>query len=283
MDTSVAFVTGASRGIGKAIAVALAEGGFDVAIAARTVHDGEAREHSPTVARSDTRPLPGSLAETAARIEAIGRRALPVPCDLLDRASLGAAVATVLERWGHIDVLVNNARYIGPGHQDRFVDTPIELLERHLDANVLAPLVLCELVLPGMRARGGGTIVNITSSAAYSDPAAPAGAGGYGMGYGISKGALHRVAGFLDVELRDEGIRAFNLNPGFVATERIRMDLPVGYSADLGAPAEVVGAVTRWLTTAAADEHRGGTVQAQPLCDELGLVPGWHMSPDTPQ
>ena len=70
----VAFVTGASRGIGKAIAVELADAGYDVAILARTVHEGEAREHSSTLKRSDTSPLPGSLDGTAELIRASGRR-----------------------------------------------------------------------------------------------------------------------------------------------------------------------------------------------------------------
>ena len=94
MDRRVAFVTGASRGIGKACAVHLARSGFDVAVTARTVRDGEARERSSTVQRSDTRPLPGSLSSTADEVRAAGRAALVVPADLLDRASLGAAVAT---------------------------------------------------------------------------------------------------------------------------------------------------------------------------------------------
>src|SRR5262245_4883513 len=97
-DRNVAFVTGASRGIGKGIAVHLARARFDVAITARTVQDGESREHSSTVARSDTTPLPGSLSSTAQLVEEAGARALVVPADILDRASLGSAAATVLER-----------------------------------------------------------------------------------------------------------------------------------------------------------------------------------------
>ena len=81
-DRQVAFVTGASRGIGKAIAVHLARSGFDVALTARTVADGEAREHSSTLHKSDTRPLPGSLASTADLVEAAGVRSLTVPADL---------------------------------------------------------------------------------------------------------------------------------------------------------------------------------------------------------
>ena len=96
------------------------------------------------------------MATTASLIRAEGRDALVVPGDLLDRASLGAAAATVLERWGRVDVLVNNARYIGPGHMDRFLDTPLDLLDKHLDANVMAPLVLARLLAPQMIDRGDG-------------------------------------------------------------------------------------------------------------------------------
>ena len=135
MAGKVAFVTGASRGIGKAVAVELAGAGFDVAITARTVNSGEQREHSSTISSTDVSPLPGSLSETAALIGTPARRHCAVPADLLDRASLGAAVATVLGRWGRIDLVVHNGRYIGPGHMDRFLDTPIELLERQLEAN----------------------------------------------------------------------------------------------------------------------------------------------------
>src|SRR5262245_29334379 len=114
MSRKVAFVTGASRGIGKACAVHLAPAGFDVAVTTRTVNEGEVREHSSTVRSSNTKPLPGSLATTAALVEATGVRALALPADLLDRASLAAAATTVLERWGRVDVLVQNGRYIGP-------------------------------------------------------------------------------------------------------------------------------------------------------------------------
>jgi len=264
----VALVTGASRGIGKAIAIRLAAAGFDVACLARTRQEGEVREHSPTVAKSDTRPLPGSLEVTTAAIEVTGALALPVVGDLLDPASLDDAVDTVLAAWGRIDVLVNNARYIGPGHMDRVLDT-------HLRANVMAPLQICKRVLPGMVERGEGTVVNITSSVAYEDPPAPAGEGGWGLGYGMSKGAFHRIAGFLAVELGDRGIRAFNVQPGFVATERIAIDMgEFGFDATSGAPAEVIGAVVVHLLES-DDVDNGATVQAQELAAELKLVDGW--------
>src|ERR1700691_1827734 len=160
----VALVTGASRGIGKAIAVHLAQAGFDIAVGARTLHEGEQREHSSTVTRSDTRALPGSLDATAALIEQSGREALPVYLDLLERSSLESAVDSVLDRWGRVDVLVNNGRYVGPGHMDQILDTPIELLDRHLAANVIAPVLLTKLVLPQMVERGHGVVINLASS-----------------------------------------------------------------------------------------------------------------------
>ena len=273
----VALVTGASRGIGKSCALHLADAGFDVALGARTLVEGEAREHSSTIQRSDMRPLPGSLETTAALVQERGRRALPVFLDLLDRSTLAAAVAAVLDEWGTIDVLVNNGRYIGPGHMDHFLDTPIELLEKQIEANVIAPMVLAQLVLPQMIERGEGVIVDITSAAGYGDPPAPAGDGGWGMGYGVSKGGFHRIAGVLAVELGAQGIRAYNVQPGFVATERMAMDMGAfGFDASLGAPPDVVGAVVAWLVTdPEADGMNGANIEAQDFCRDRGLVPGW--------
>jgi len=268
----VAFVTGASRGIGRAIAVALAEAGFDVAMTARTVREGEAREHSSTVAKSDTSPLPGSLESTVTQVEATGRRALAIPADLLDFASIGAAVATVLERFGRIDVLVNNGRYVGPGHMDHFLDTPIELIERHLAANLIAPLHILKLALPGMLARGTGTVVTITSGAGTSDPPAAAGAGGWGLGYAVSKGAVQRVLGVVAAEHPDTALRFFNVQPGAVATERIKADMgEFGFGGPGWAPPELIGAVVAWLATAEEAADLPIQVEAQPLAAERGL------------
>jgi NAD(P)-dependent dehydrogenase (short-subunit alcohol dehydrogenase family) len=229
------------------------------------------------VRQSDTSALPGSLAATAAQVEAEGQRPLSVPADLLDRASLGAAMATVLERWGHVDVLVNNGRYVGPGHMDHIIDTPVDLYDKHLQANALAPLILIKQVLPSMLERGKGTIVNVSSGAGIADPPAAAGKGGWGLGYGLSKGAAYRIAGILALELGERGIRAYNLEPGFVATERIEQDMRrFGFDASQGIPTDVPGAVCAWLVTdPAAAEPNGRTVHAPQVCEEQGLVPGW--------
>jgi NAD(P)-dependent dehydrogenase (short-subunit alcohol dehydrogenase family) len=272
----VALVTGASRGIGKAVAIALAEAGYNVAITARTQKDGEAREHSSTVKASDTTPLPGSLAQTADAIRATGRQVLVVPADLLDLASVGAAVATVLERWGRIDVVVNNGRYVGPGHMDRFLDTPIQLIEQHITANAIAPLHILQLALPSMLARGNGTVISITSGAGRADPPAPAGEGGWGMGYAVSKGAIHRVLGVIAVEHPDSGLRFFNVQPGGVATERIKADMArFGFDGEGWAPPELIGAVVVWLATSPEAAELGIEIEAQDLSRERNLYPAW--------
>jgi NAD(P)-dependent dehydrogenase (short-subunit alcohol dehydrogenase family) len=276
MKERVALVTGASRGIGKACAQYLARAGFDVAITARTVHEGERREHSSTLKKSNTKPLPGSLDATSELIRAEGREALAVPADLLDPVSLGTCVATVLERWGRIDVVVHNGRYIGPGHMDRFLDTPVELIEKQVYANAIAPLHINRLVLPGMIERGSGAIVNISSASGYADPTKPAGEGGWGLGYAMSKGAFHRVAGLLATELEGTGVRCFNVQPNLIATERIAADMAEFGIANTGAPSEVVGAVVAWLATdPEAEEWNGRNMEAQFFCHERGLLPGW--------
>jgi NAD(P)-dependent dehydrogenase (short-subunit alcohol dehydrogenase family) len=272
----VAFITGASRGIGKACALELADAGYRIAITARTVQDGEQREHSSSLKGSDLSPLPGSLSSTVGMIEERGGTAMAIPADLLDSASLGAAVATVLERWGRIDVVVHNGRYIGPGHMDVFLDTPIELLRKQMEGNFFAPLIINKFVLPAMVAQGGGTIINITSGSGYGDPLKPAGQGGWGMGYGTSKGAFHRVAGFLAVELADKGIRCHNVQPGLIATERIAQDMAKFGITNEGAPVEVMGKVIRWLCTdPEAEQYNGRNLEAQYFCHERKLLPGW--------
>jgi NAD(P)-dependent dehydrogenase (short-subunit alcohol dehydrogenase family) len=270
----VAMVTGASRGIGKAIAVDLARAGYDVAVMARTVREGTAQEYSPTVRRSDTRVLPGSLESTARLVEEAGRRALMVPLDLLDPSSCTAAVRTVVDTWGHVDVLVNNARYVGPGHLDLFLDTPLDLIRTQVEANLLASLQILREVLPSMLARGGGTVIDVTSMAATMPPPAPAGSGGWGLGYAVSKGAFHRVAPVLAAELGDRGIRAYNLDPGFVATERNVIAMADhGVDSSAGAPPELIGrVVTDLLHRLDAGEEgtvpaNGATIHAQPEAD----------------
>jgi NAD(P)-dependent dehydrogenase (short-subunit alcohol dehydrogenase family) len=267
-----ALVTGASRGIGKATAVSLAASGFDVAITARTVHEGEGFDDSDSAQRT----VSGSLDTTAALVEEQGARALSVPMDLLDRPSLEGAVDRVVSDCGGIDVLVNNAIHTGPGSMLRFEETTIDMIETKLAANVVSQVVLIKAVLPHMNDRGAGTIVNLTSAVAITDPPAAPGEGGWGLAYAMSKGAFHRLAPNLTVEYPE--LLFFNLEPGYVQTERALQN-----AADLGlegrypgAPPSVPAAVIAWLATSPdAAALNGQTITAQRVAKERELHDKW--------
>ncbi|MBM3131864.1 MAG: SDR family oxidoreductase [Chloroflexi bacterium] len=277
MERKVAFITGASRGIGRATSVALAEAGFDMVLTARTLKEGE--KHEYRVPTPDGKPLPGSLEATADLVRSRGREALPLRMDLLDRASIDAAVEKALAAWGRIDVLVNNATYQGKGLNDPFETQQIVDLERVFQGNVLAPFYLTQKVVAHMVAHGGGIVINLTSGAAENDPPFPVWKGSWGFSYGASKGAFHRLAGILNVELGGKGIRAFNLQPGVVTTEAMLATLgeKAAMAKDYGsAPPEVPATVIRWLATSEdAREFLGKTVHAQSVARKRGLVPDW--------
>ena len=252
-----------------------------MAVLARTALEGQGRDDS-TVGRN--RPIVGSLETTVREVEAAGGRALAVRADLLDRSSLVAAAELVLAEWGRVDVLVNNAVHTGPGSMERFVDLDLAWVETKLQANVVSQLVLIKAVLPGMLERGDGTIVDVTSAVATTDPPAPTGEGGWGLGYAMTKGAFHRVAGILAVELGPAGIFAFNVEPGYVLTERMEAAQEgLGLSGRYpGAPPSVPASVIAWLaggqggiTPAERAELNGTTISAQRFARERRLHPDW--------
>ena len=214
MALKTAFVTGASRGIGAESAVALARGGYDVVITARTAVDGEAHDHVGKLSA-----LPGSLAATAEAIRSTGRRALAVQADILDEASICAAAARALDEFGSIDLLFNNAVYQGDGNLAPLLDVERTQLESIMQGNLYTPLALVKALLPAMLQRGRGTIINMVSYTAFNNPPAPADRGGWSFAYPASKAALARMAGSLRVEHAGSGLRCFNLEPGTVLTE----------------------------------------------------------------
>lgn len=275
--SKVAFITGASRGIGRETALAFARAGFDLAISARTLEEGETHAHALTAA--DGRPLAGSLASTAAAVRALGRQALVLRMDLLDEDSVRAAAAAVLDHYGQVDVLVNNAIYQGRDLNLPFMELGGDTLQRVFQGYVMAPVVLTQCLLPSMLARGSGTVINVSSGAGESDPPVAAGEGGWGYAYGAGKAAVSRLAGVLAAEFGKRGIRAFTLNPGVVSTEALRAT--IGDKGVLAmrkgvAPPEVPAAVMCWLAThPEADRFQRRTVQAQAFALEHGIVPDW--------
>ncbi|MDJ0847127.1 MAG: SDR family oxidoreductase [Myxococcota bacterium] len=274
----IAVVTGASRGIGKATALALADAGFDLVLAARTVKSGD--EHPDMVRNADGSALPGSLEETRDAVLDKGRRARLQRLDLLETPTIQALVDDTLAEWGRIDVLVNNAIYQGPGLMADFLEGSIDELEKVFQGNVIAQVRLTRLVLRDMLERDGGIVVNLTSQAGMIDPPLKLAQGGWGYAHGATKAALHRMAGYLHVEYGDRGIRAYNLEPGLVRSESLIASL--GEDTELekmgvkSAPVEVPEAVIRWLCTAEdAIAMSGQNVYAQPFCKKNELLPGW--------
>src|SRR3954452_19363392 len=253
-DRKVALVTGASRGIGRASALALASAGFDVAIRARTVREGDSKA---TARDGQQVTVPGSLESTAAEIEERGTRALAVPMDLLNTESLLAAPQQVIDTWGRLDVLVNNAIYQDGRALDGIMDLTAESMTKMLLGNYVHQVLLIQEVIPHLLAQGGGRIVNVVSGSARLDPPAPPGQGGWGIGYSASKAAFARVAGGINAEFHSRGISAFNIDPGNVITERRKATNPTDdYEDKFGAePPEACGNAIGWLASSdAADE-----------------------------
>lgn len=275
-QTKVALVTGASRGIGKATAIKLAEAGFDVAITARTEREGEGRTEANSVRGDDPIvPIPGSLETTAKEIEALGRRALPVRMDLLDVDAVVAAPRTVLEEWGSVDVLFNNAIFQGGATMDRILDLTAPAMEALVRGNYVHQVVLTQQVLPHMVERGSGRVINMVSGSARLDPTAPAGEGGWGIGYSASKAAFARVAGGINAEFAPSGVHAFNVDPGNVVTEKRKALRPEdAFEGEYGSePPEATGAAVAWLAT--SDEALGllgKWIYAPKLARDRGLL-----------
>ena len=280
-ESPVAIVTGASRGIGRAGALALAEAGFDIVVSARTVREGEGVAEPNSVREDVTLAVPGSLERTAQEIEERGQRALIVPMDLSDRSSVEALVPTVLDAWGRVDVLYNNAIFRGVGTLDRITDLTMESMTALMAGNFMHQVLLIQQILPHMVEQGSGTIINMVSGSARLDPPGPPGEGGWGILYSASKAAFARVAGGVNAEYRALGVRAFNVDPGNVVTEARRAAKPDDeYSSGFGSePAEATGKVVAWLATEpGAEKFLGKWIFAPKLCSDLGLLEGWTFS-----
>ncbi|MFI5364084.1 MAG: SDR family NAD(P)-dependent oxidoreductase [Candidatus Binatia bacterium] len=273
-ERKVAFITGASRGIGRGCALELAKRGFDLVLTARTVTGTERFEHSVSVKKSVTTPLPGSLAQTASEVHALGAQAAVVKLDLAVREDWPQAVRAAVDRFGRIDVLVNNGRYVGPGHMDFFEETPVELIEQMILCNVTAPLHLIKLCLPVMQRLGGGIVINITSGAGDQETPLQIGEGGWGLGYSVSKAAFNRMVPGLAKELRRHNIAVIGLSPGFVGTERMALELgEYNFDASKALPVENPGRVCAMLATAKDPLYFSGrNIQGPTFYAEHALV-----------
>ncbi|HCS27166.1 MAG TPA: short-chain dehydrogenase [Spongiibacteraceae bacterium] len=271
MSRPVAFVTGASRGIGACTAVELAKNGYDLALTARTLKEGEQNEYGswePT-----TTALPGSLEGTAAAAKKHGADVLLIRSDILDIDSVLAAADQALAHFGKVDLLFNNACYQGPGNMQRVLDVEIEQAQKVYQGNVLTPLALVKKFLPGMLERKSGAIINMVSGSAINDPPAPADEGGWGFVYPSSKAALIRMMPTLRVEHKDSGVRFFSVEPGFVLTEVMKAN---GFDDKIAArfnptPPQAIADIIYWLASSdeAMEQHHRAVIFAPQLHKKL--------------
>jgi citronellol/citronellal dehydrogenase len=207
----VVVVTGASRGIGRAVAGAFARRGCSLVIAARST------DLSPNRAG-----LPGTLESVGTELRSHGVDVLAVPADLSRAEEAEALVASTIDRFGRCDVLVNNAAVSFLG---RFVDVPARRWNPVLAVNLLAPVVLIHGFAPGMIERGDGRIINISSGAANTRPGATGGETVHQLPYAASKAGLEALTFGLADQLRGTGVAVNALRPT-VATEAVALGAP---------------------------------------------------------
>ncbi|MEU0671015.1 SDR family oxidoreductase [Streptomyces lavendulocolor] len=212
---AVAIVTGASKGLGRALAVALARRGWDLVLDARTA---------------------SVLEEAAREARAHGTRVVALPGDVGDGGHREALVAAARELGG-LDLLVSNASALGAEPLVRLDALPLEGLRVALEVNVVAALGLVQEALPLLRASGAGTVIAVSSDAA---------AEAYGTwgGYGASKAALDQLAAVLAVE--EPGLRVWAVDPGDMRTDLYRAAVPVDDPSGRPLPESVVPAFL-WL------------------------------------
>lgn len=249
-DGPVALVTGATRGIGRAIAIALAAQGIHVIVTGRTLDEGTG------VNPATGHVLPGSLESTLKEIVTAGGTGRVIRHDVLDLDRATAPVDDVFAVEGRLDVLVNNAVYVGPGNDTLFADNEPTDIIRRVTGNLTAPLLLTRQFLnlvadqkPHPRVGTRAWVVDITSDAGRRTPERLAGRGGWSLVYAATKAGFHRIADMVAHEYGHHGIRAVNLNPGLVATERVLdSGASVAWIAENGVRPFVIGeAVLRLL------------------------------------
>ena len=205
LDNKVAIIGGASRGIGKDIAVAMAAAGAKIAVVARSEVEPDPR-------------LPGTIHQTVDEIKAAGGEAIAIKADISDEEQIDALVKQTLDTYGRIDVLVNNAAVLVPRG---IMDLPTRHIDLHNKVNIKGPILCIRAVLPTMLEQQQGWIINVSSRAAvfpgpgpYADDAVPARA----FMYAATKAALERMTQGWAMEYQNQGISFNCLSP----TGRIR-------------------------------------------------------------
>jgi citronellol/citronellal dehydrogenase len=252
-----ALVTGASRGIGEAIAVRLAMEGAKVVASARTAQEGESK-------------LPGTLAGTIARIRAAGGEATAIKADLSIEDDRERLVAETVATYGDVDILVNDAAVTFFIPVETFPKKRFDLM---FEVQVWAPFHLTQLVLPSMRQRRQGWITNISSGAAIH-PKQPYNRRGGGTVYGMCKAALERFTTGLASEVYDDNIAVNVISPGLVDTPGVAVHgLITEATKDRVTPIEYIAEAVYQLSTGDPKTVTGRIDHAAPFLEELRIKP----------
>lgn len=213
----VAIVTGASRGLGRADALTLARAGADVVIADILVESETGSDETDAYGALATAARQQGLVyseQTAAEIQAMGRRAAAIRCDVTDREQVQATVTRVVEDFGSVDILINNAGTLD--HVGRFASQSIDLWERDLRVNLTGAFNCSQAVWPHMQERGFGRIVSMASVAGTL--------GGFGQAsYATTKAGILGLTKTLALEGGRHGITANAIVPGIIGTEAFHM------------------------------------------------------------
>jgi NAD(P)-dependent dehydrogenase (short-subunit alcohol dehydrogenase family) len=232
--------------------------GARVAVSARTAEDGESR-------------LPGTLAATVERIRAAGGEATPIKADLAQAREREALVEQTIGALGEVDILVNNAAITWFAPVADFTEKRFKLM---MEVQVYAPFHLSQLVLPGMKARKRGWIVNISSPAGI-DPTPPYTARGRGgTVYGMCKAALERFSTGLASEVFEDGIAVNAVSPGLVDTPGVAVHGLINEATRSRVqPIEVIAEAVYRLASGDPASLTGRIAYAEPLLKELGVAP----------
>ena len=213
----VALVTGGSRGLGRADALTLARAGADVAIADILVESGAESEETDRFGMLATVARQQGLVfseQTAQEIQGMGRRSAAIRCDVTDREQVAATVDRVVEEFGSVDILINNAATLD--HVGQFTDQNPELWERDLRVNLSGAFNCAQAVWPHMKERKWGRIVNMASVAGTL--------GGFGQAsYSTTKAGVLGLTKTLAMEGGRHGITANAIVPGIIGTEAFHM------------------------------------------------------------
>ncbi len=260
LDGKVVVVTGASRGIGKAIAEVFAAEGGKVVCAARTLREGE-------------HPLEGSLETTVNGIREAGGEATAITADISEYEQCVKLVEDTKKTYGPVDVLVNNAAltYFIP-----IKDYPVNRWHRSFGVNFHAPFYLSQLVLADMVPRKSGSIVNISSGAAIGPGRGPY-KGPIGRGgtlYGAEKAALERFTQGLASEVYEDGISVTCVSPSQVVPTpgTVFHHLVEGMDDPRGEPPELMAKAALLLATEPLDKVTGRVTYSQEILQEFGWI-----------